>query len=78
MNLKEELIQLVSTSFNKDIDKVRSATNWTQLGLDSLDTVELIMQIEEKFSIIIEEEETSTLVDMESMISLIESKLQGK
>lgn len=77
MNLKEELIQLVSTSFDKDLEKVRSANNWAELGLDSLDTVELIMQIEEKFSIIIEEEETSTLVDMDAIIKLIESKLKG-
>ena len=77
MDLKEQLIQLVSKSFDKDLDKVRAASNWAELGLDSLDTVELIMQIEEKFSIIIEEEETSTLVDMDSVIKLIESKLKG-
>ena len=75
MNLEEEIIQLISTCFKKDVDAIKSATNWNDLGLDSLDTVELIMKIEEKYSIIIEEDESLALVDVDSIVALVKSKI---
>lgn len=78
MDLKEEIIQLIATSFKEDVNTIKSAKNWTDLGLDSLDTVELIMKIEEKYSILIEEDEASTLVDVDSILDLVTMKLQGK
>lgn len=78
MDLKEEIIQLIATSFKEDVNTIKSAKNWTDLGLDSLDTVELIMKIEEKYSILIEEDEASTLVDVDSILALVTMKLQGK
>ena len=78
MDLKEEIIQLIATSFKEDVNTIKSAKNWTELGLDSLDTVELIIKIEEQYSIIIEEDEASTLVDVDSILALVTSKLQGK
>lgn len=78
MSAKEELIRLISTAFNKNAAEVEAAKNWNSLNFDSLDIVELVMLIEDKFSIVIDDEESSTLVDISSVVALIESKLKGK
>lgn len=78
MNIAQELIELIATSFKKDIDKIQNAKSWGDLGLDSLDTVELMMAIEDKFSIIIDDEESASLVDLDSVVNLVQSKLKGK
>ena len=45
------------------------------LGADSLDTVELIMQFEEEFSIEIPDEDAESLISVGSAVEYIQTKL---
>ncbi|MGB4270463.1 MAG: acyl carrier protein [Spirochaetota bacterium] len=46
------------------------------LGADSLDTVELVMALEEEFGIEIPDEDAEKLLTVEDVIKYIEAKLQ--
>ena len=46
------------------------------LGLDSLDAVELAISVERKFDIEVPEEELTKLKTMADMVALVESRIQ--
>ena len=46
--------------------------------LDSLDLVELVMMIEQEFNILITNEEIATIVTVEDVLKLVNSKLDAK
>ena len=57
-------------------DKITMESNFIDdLGADSLDTVELIMQFEEEFSIEIPDEEAENLVSVGQAVDYITNKM---
>lgn len=73
MDIKKEVIE----SFTK-MAKGKNVTNESvikDLGLDSLDIVDLLMDLEEKYNIEFENEEMTSLVTVEDVIKAIEAKL---
>ena len=54
---------------------VLNASFVEDLGADSLDTVELVMALEEEFSVTVEEEELEGIETIQSAFELITSKL---
>jgi acyl carrier protein len=48
------------------------------LGADSLDTVELIMALEEKFGVEVPDEEAEKLTTVGEAIAYLEKRLEGK
>lgn len=49
--------------------------NFSDLGADSLDAVELIMAIEDEFKIEITDEEAQSCINTSAIIALVSSKL---
>lgn len=73
MDIKKEVIE----SFTK-MAKGKNVTGESvikDLGLDSLDIVDLLMDLEEKYNIEFENEEMTSLVTVEDVIKAIEAKL---
>lgn len=59
--------------------EVAESANFTNdLGADSLDTVELLMEFERVFGIKIPDEETSTIATVKDAIDKVKEKLAGK
>ena len=59
--------------------EVTETANFTNdLGADSLDTVELLMEFERVFGIKIPDEETSTIATVKDAIDKVQEKLAGK
>ncbi len=58
----------------KDVTLESSFTN--DLGADSLDTVELIMELEKEFAITIPDEEAEKIVTVGDAVSFIEKNLK--
>lgn len=50
--------------------------NFTDLGADSLDTVELVLNVEENFGVELNDFEAEACTTPQHLISLIESKLK--
>lgn len=74
MNVYDEIINSIKEKLNlKEID-----TNATlaSLGLDSLDVVECVLDIEEKYKIKFEPTETQELKTLGDLLKVIEKKVK--
>eukprot|EP00536_Pseudo-nitzschia_multiseries_P011593 jgi/Psemu1/308375/fgenesh1_kg.405_\ len=70
----EQVSSLIAESLDVDISSVEPSTTFVgDLGLDSLDTVELIMAIEEEFDCEIPEEEAAKISTVGEVIDFIDS-----
>lgn len=60
----------------EDITTVTPSANFANdLGADSLDTVELVMALEEEFDIEIPDEDAETILTVEAAVNYIDQKL---
>lgn len=57
--------------------KVTAATTFTELGADSLDTVEIVMALEEEFGITMAEESSQNISNIEDAAEAIEALMKG-
>lgn len=71
----EEIKKVLVESANVDVNKVTMEANLKDdLAIDSLDAVELVLDLETKFDIKIEDEEIESLVTVADIVKLVESK----
>lgn len=77
--VKSKILAIISEKLGKeaqDIDLKASLVN--DLGLDSLDTVEIIMEFEKSFNISIPDEEAEKIANVGDAIAYISGKLSAK
>ncbi len=80
---EEEIVKQVKAiivdKLGVEESEVTESANFTKdLGADSLDTVELLMEFERVFGIKIPDEETSTIATVKDAIDKVKEKLAGK
>lgn len=76
MNIYEEVTRLLAESRDMDIKKLTPTTEFSSLGIDSLDMMDLVMQVEDVFNVNIElNPEIKTVNDL---CLLIESLKKAK
>lgn len=74
MNILDELKTLIATNLGLEENDVNQDSNLAEdLGADSLDAVELIMEIEDHFNISINEEDAQELQTVQDIIDYIEN-----
>lgn len=74
MSTIDKVIEVVIDKLGVEEDKiVPDASFIDDLGADSLDTVELIMQLEEEFGIEIPDEEAEKMTTVKSVVDYIEA-----
>ena len=72
-NTLEKISELIADKLGVEGSKVKPEAKFVEdLGADSLDTVELIMQLEDEFNIEIPDDEAEKLTTVGSVISYIE------
>jgi acyl carrier protein len=70
--LQTKLIQLISDQLNVDVTKIVPTSHFIKdLGADSLDTVELVMAIEETFELEIPDDMAEQIKTVEDAIRLV-------
>ena len=68
----EAIAELVAERVEKDVSEITMESKFRDLGIDSLDTVELLMNLEDKLGIEIElDQKVETVGDL---VAFIESK----
>ena len=73
-SIEERVIDIVSEKANVDKEKIKSNSSFIDdLGLDSLDTVELVMAFEEEFDVEIPDDAAEKIQTIEGAVSFIES-----
>lgn len=80
---EEEIVKQVKAiivdKLGVEESEVTESANFTNdLGADSLDTVELLMEFERVFGIKIPDEDTSTIATVKDAIDKVKEKLAGK
>lgn len=77
MNTFEKVKEIVSEKLG--VDKARVTENavfTTDLGADSLDVVEFVMEVEKQFNITIPDEEATKLTTVGDAVKYIESQMK--
>lgn len=77
MDIFNEAKKILANNLSVKEDDVKLESNLADdLGADSLDSVDLIMALEEKFNIEITDEEAQAVKIVKDIVSIIENKLQ--
>jgi len=73
-NTFEKISELVADKLGVEGSKINAEAKFVEdLGADSLDTVELIMQLEDEFNLEIPDEEAEKLTTVGSVVDYIEA-----
>ena len=71
----EKVQEIIAEQLGVDKSQVTKTANFADdLGADSLDTVELVMAIEEEFSIEISDEAAENIANLEQAVEFIKSQ----
>ncbi|HHT21532.1 MAG TPA: acyl carrier protein [Tissierellia bacterium] len=70
----EEIKQFIAEEMSIDEDTITGESSFNDLGIDSLDTVELIMQLEDKLGVELKIEEK--LENVGALVKFIQDKVQ--
>lgn len=70
----QQVVEVVVEQLGVEAENVKPESRFIEdLGADSLDTVELLMALEEKFDIEIEEEAAEKLMKVEDIVQFVEA-----
>ncbi len=76
---KDRVIEIVCEQMGQPKDKVSEETSFiNDLGADSLDTVELVMELEDEFDLSIPDEEAEKIKTVGDAIGYIEANAKKK
>lgn len=75
MDIFEKVKALVAEQLDADADSIQESTSITDdLGADSLDVVDLVMAIEDEFSVEIPEDQVENIKTVGDIVKYIEDK----
>ena len=75
MDIFEKVKDLVAEQLDADADSIQESTSITDdLGADSLDVVDLVMAIEDEFSVEIPEDQVENIKTVGDIVKYIEDK----
>jgi acyl carrier protein len=74
MNAIETVKKILSTKV--DVSKLKEEDSLTSLGLDSLDLVEIMLQIEDELGVEFTSDEIANLSTLKDVVNLIERKVK--
>jgi len=70
--------EIISEQLGTDLDKVAADAKFVDLGADSLDTVEIMMALEERFEITLDEEGAEKIATVQEAADLISAQVSAK
>ncbi|HEY3490879.1 MAG TPA: acyl carrier protein [Candidatus Deferrimicrobiaceae bacterium] len=74
MSIEKKVKEIVAEQLERDINEVTTEASFVDdLGADSLDIVELVMKMEEEFSIEIPDEEAEKIKTVQNVVDYIQA-----
>ena len=78
-SIEQRVFEIVAEELSVEKDKIRPETTFiNDLGADSLDTVELVMELEEEFDINIPDDAAEKIQTVGEAVSHIEKAIGGQ
>lgn len=75
-SIQEQVYEIIQRKLSVNAEQITPEASFTEdLGADSLDTVELVMDLEEQFNITIPEEDQEKLRTVQDAIDYLEANL---
>ncbi len=75
--MEEKIINIIAKELNKDPSEIKPEQNlMSDLDADSLDTVEIIIALEDEFGIEIDVEKTDTMITVQTIIDFVKTRVQ--
>ena len=79
VEIQDKVMQIVSEQMSVDKDELTRETSFVNdLNADSLDTVELVMELEDEFDLTIPDEEAEKLKTVGNAMDYIQTHLESK
>ena len=76
-DLEARILSIMEKDYQLSADEVKQATIWSELGLDSLDIVELILKLEEEFGIEVDDDATDKVKSFNALLEYLKGKFNG-
>ncbi len=77
MSIENKVKKIISEQLGLSLDEIKNDQSFIDdLGADSLDTVELIMALEEEFNIEIPDEDAEKIINVQSAIDYVISLMK--
>ena len=77
--VRDRVIEIICEQMGQNKDKVSEETSFiNDLGADSLDTVELVMELEDEFDLSIPDEEAEKIRTVGDAVTYIEEHMKKK
>lgn len=77
--IQQELLSIVGDQLGQPIESIEDDATFTSLGADSLDMVEMVMRVEEKFEIQIDDNELESYKTFNEFVDFVTRKVgEGK
>ena len=77
-NVKEKVLSIIADQLDLDPSEIKLESSFVDdLGADSLDTVELVLALEEAFEVSIPDEEAEKITTVKQAIAKIEATLDN-
>jgi len=74
MSTEKEIKEIIAKQFSIDVNKLTNETNFNKdLGADSLDTVEIVLAIEDKFNIEILDEHAEKILTIGDIVKYVDN-----
>jgi len=74
-SIQGRVLQVIATSRRLPLESVSLDSTFEQLGIDSLDRINLLFDLENEFDISIDDEQARTIVNIPQMVEGIEQLL---
>lgn len=70
-----KVIEILAEKLDKDASEIEATAKIKDdLGADSLDMVEIVMEIEEEFDIEVEDADTASIITVQDIVDYVEKK----
>lgn len=79
LEIESKVKEIIALQFGMSLDEITIDTNFlTDLNADSLDAVEVIMSVEDRFDISIPDEDANNLTTIRSVVEYVEKNFADK
>ena len=75
--IKQKVVLVIKKHLSADEKSIEGASSFEDIGADSLDMVEIIMSLEEKFNIEISDGDAEKITSVDQVVDLIYNKVNS-